>query len=86
MLRFSSDEGLFSSYGGLFATFFYVGTFLLRLPPGVGPFSQCKGFFCYYFLHVGGLFCLHGGFYVFMGFLWACPFPLQFILLAHAIM
>ena len=45
--------------------FFMWGAFLLRLPPGVGPFSQC-----------GGLFRLHRGFYVFMVFfLWACPFP-----------
>ena len=57
--------------------FHYVGgAFLLRLSPGVGPFSQCGGFFCYFFLHLGGLFCLHGEFHVFMGFLWACSFPL----------
>ena len=52
--------------------YFFItwGAFLLRLPPDVGPFSQCRGLFCYYFLHVGGLFlsswgilCLHRFFY-----------------------
>ena len=56
--------------------FFTWGAFLLRLPPGVGPFSQCGGLFCYFFLHVGELLCLHGGFYVFMFFLWGCPVSL----------
>ena len=62
-----------------FCNFFFTwGVFLLRLPPGVGPFSQCGGLFCYFLLHLGGLFCLHGGFYVFMFFLWACPSPYDF--------
>ena len=56
--------------------FFTWGAFLLRLPPGVGPFSQCGGLFCYFFLHVVGLFCLHGGFHVFMFFFMGLPLPL----------
>ena len=86
MLRFFSDEGFFSSYGGLFATFSLRG----EGGGGGGPF-------CYVFLLVWGLFhnvgaffanifSMWGDFFVFMGFLWACPFPLQFILRAHVIM
>ena len=87
MLRFSSDEGLFSSYGGLFATFSLRGgpfcyVFLLVW----GLFHNVGAFFAIIFSMWGDFFCLHGGFYVFMVFLWACPFPLQFILRAHAIM
>ena len=67
-------RGFFHRMEAFLLLFLYMGAFLPRLPPGVGPFSQCGGRFCYFFLHVGGLFCLHGGFYVFMAFLWACPF------------
>ena len=68
MLRFSSYGRFFPLYGGLFATFsLRGGAFLLRLPPGVWLFSPCGGLFCYFF-SICGDFCLHGGFYVFMGF------------------
>ena len=86
MLRFSSDEGLFSSYGGLFATFSLRGgpfcyVFLLVW----GLFHNVGAFFALIFSMWEDFFYLRGGFYVFMGFLWACPFHLQFILRAHAI-
>ena len=68
-------RGFFSSYGDLFATFFFTwGAFLLRLPLGVGPFSHCGGLLLFFSL-CGGLFCLHGGFYVFMSFFIGLPFP-----------
>ena len=89
MLRFSSYEGLFSSYGGLFATFSLGGGGCLFATSSswCGAFFTMWGpFLLFFFFHVGGLFCLHGGFYVFMDFLWACPFPLWFILPAYAIM
>ena len=80
MLRFYSYEVFISSYGSLFATFLLRGgggAFLLHLPFGVGRFSQCRGLFCYFFLHVRepflsswGILCLYGF------FSWACPFPL----------
>ena len=68
----------FCCMGGLFATFFPWWAFMLRFSSYEGFFAQCGGLFCYFFLHVGELFCLHEGFHVFMGFLWACPFPLGF--------
>ena len=79
ILRFSSDEGFFHRMEAFLLLSLYVG-----------------GLFGYVFLLVWGIFRNVGalfaiifsmwGFYVLMGFLWACPFPLQFILRAHAIM
>ena len=63
-------RGFFHRMEGFLLLFIYAG----------GPFCYVFllvwGLFHYFFLHVGGLFCLRGGFYVFMVFLWACPFPL----------
>ena len=76
MPRFSSYEGLLSLYGGLFATFSLRGglfcyVFLLVW----GLFHNVGAFFANFFSMWGDFFCLHRGFYVFMVFLWACPFP-----------
>ena len=75
ILRFSCYEGLFYCMEAFLLLFLYVGTFLLRLSPGVGLFSQCGGLFGSFFLYVGGLFCLHGGFYVFMVFFMGLLLP-----------
>ena len=75
MLRFSSYElgDFFIVWRHFCYVFFTWGAFLLRLPPGVKPFSQYGDLFCYFFLHLVGLFCLHGGFHVFMGIFMGLP-------------
>ena len=63
MLRSSSYEVFFFIVWRPFCYFFFTwGAFLLRRPPGVGLFSQCGGLFCYFFLHLGGLFVFMGDF------------------------
>ena len=60
-------RGLFHCLKAFLLLFLYVGSFLLRFSPDVEPFSPSGGLFCYFFLHVGGVFCPDGGFFVFMG-------------------
>ena len=67
-----------------FCYFFYVGAFLLRLPPGVRPFSQCGGlfhnvgaFFLEFVSLFGGTFLSSWGILcLYKFFLWGCPFIL----------
>ena len=67
MLRFSSDEGLFSSYGGLLLLFLYVeGPFCYVFLLVWGLFHNVGAFFAI-------IFSMWGDFFVFMGdfmFLW----------------
>ena len=68
----------FSSYGGLFATFSLRGEgggFLLRLPPGVEPFSQCKGPFLLIFSPCGGTFLSSWGILCLYVFFMGMPLP-----------
>ena len=76
MLRFSSDEGLFSSYGGLFATFSLRGwpfcyVFLLVW----GLFHNVGAFFAIIFSMWGDFFVFIGDFMSLWGFYELAPSP-----------
>ena len=55
--------GLYHCLEALLLLFLYVGAFLLRFSPNVGPFSPCGCYFRYFFLHVVGVFVFMWGFY-----------------------
>ena len=55
--------------------FLNVGVFLLRLPPGVGPFSQCGGLFANFFSMWGDFFVFIGDFMSLWFFYGLAPSP-----------
>ena len=71
-------QGFYHCIEAFLLVFLYVGAFLLRLSPGVELFSQCGSLFGNFFLDVGRLFCLHGGFYVFIFFYGLAPSPYHY--------
>ena len=87
MLRFSSHEGLFSSYRGLFATFsLRGGRFYYVFPLVWGLFHNVGAFLAIFFSIWGDFLVFMGDFMslwvVFMGL----PLPPMTFLRAHAIM